>query len=95
MKVQNNIKAVKGSFYIEKTEVQKLTAWLNSMQEFNIQDYDKKERVSFYDDDNEFYFSLSLPVKDEADFDNNVIDLVDIMGPIYGVTYAKGKNGVF
>ena len=80
--------------YREIWENQCLEKWLNNLS-INLQDYDRKERVSFYDDDMTFYFTLSLPVSDMADFDDSVMDLVDVFGGLFGITMASSKNGWF
>ena len=88
------IKVVKYKEWIlSSEEVNDLELWLNKQSEYNIQNFSKREVVYFYDDDNEFYFSLSFPVEDQGDFDNKIIDLIDIFGCMFGITMARNKDG--
>tara|TARA_B100000287_G_scaffold405717_1_gene429517 strand:- start:515 stop:799 length:285 start_codon:yes stop_codon:yes gene_type:complete len=90
---KSNVKVVKSSNSIlSEKDVEQLEKWLNRQSEYNLQKYDQKKRVSFYDDDMFFYFTLSLPVADEADFDNAIMDLIDDLGGMFGITeaYCKG-----
>ena len=92
---KSNVKVVKSSkSLLSKKDFKQLEKWLNNLS-INLQDYDRKERVSFYDDDMTFYFTLSLPVSDMADFDDSVMDLVDVFGGLFGITMASSKNGWF
>ena len=84
---KSNVEVVKiTTSILSEKDVEQLEAWLNRQSEYNLQKYDRKECVSFYDDDMNFYFSLLLPVADEADFDNAVMDLIEDLGGMFGIT---------
>ena len=74
-----------------QSEKDQLTQSLNKMRWLNLQDYESKKSVSFYDDDEEFYLMLSVPFnsQDEAEFDNNMLDLVDYLEYYMGITKCK------
>lgn len=90
---KSNVKVVKSSkSLLSEKDVEQLESWLNSQSEYNLQNYYRKEYVSFYDDDMFFYFSLLMPVEDEVDFDLSILALMEDLGGMFGITEAYRKG---
>ena len=84
--MKNNI-TCKRNYIVEEADIKAILDTLNKSQIFNRQNFQKKNTVSFYDDDNICYFILMMPEYD--DFDNDIFDVVDMFGSWFGITACK------
>ncbi len=88
MKKQNVTMQSKG--ILNNADAQILIDWINKSR-LNLQDYDGKKVVSFWDDDGECYFVLRIPYTSKTldYFDIDMLDLTDRFGDMYGVSNCK------
>ena len=81
--MKNNI-SCKRNYMLEEAGMKSLLKDLNGSKLLNRQSYQKKNTVSFYDDDQVCYFILSMPDYDYCEHD--IMDLVDMFGSWFGIT---------
>ena len=77
---------LKRNFILDDEDMNQILRVLNDSL-LNVQESDKKNTVSFYDDDSICYFVLSMP--EYGDFDNDLLDVIDYLGAFCGVTACK------
>ena len=89
------VKINKSSFILSDKDRVTLNSWLGNQEWLSrYNNLNGKKLVSFYDDDDQFYFSIYVPIDIESDgkpsprWDNNMLVLQDLLGDMYGVTKA-------
>ena len=78
---------LKQNYILDDDDIAQILKVLNESRFINRQKYEKKNTVSFYDDDSICYFVLSMPEYDE--FDNDLFEVIDFLGAFCGVTACK------
>ena len=91
MKIQlNNVAITRISSLIEPEDKQQFSKVFNRWSWLNKQRYQSKKIVSFYDDDENFMLSVSVPFSEEDyEFDCNLLDMLDYLSAYCGATQAK------
>lgn len=77
----------KHNYMLEEARMKSLLKNLNKSPFWNRQKYEKKNTVSFFDDDKVCYFVLMLP--DHDNFEWEMLDMVNLFGSWYGITACK------
>ena len=87
---KQNVSIRRISDLLETEDKARFTKVFNRWSWLNKQTYESKKIVSFYDDDEDFMLSVSVPFsKEDHEFDYNILEMLDYLEAYCGATQVK------